>query len=430
MPKRYARRHRSLRYLCSLVTVVLTLCVSGAAQVLQAQQSEDEPRNPGRGVRVIEVIPGTQAERAGIQRMDLLSKYGTFTVVDHSTYYIAREAYLKNPKVKVPVEFWRGHIRIIVHVFPGRLGIDTNEYGSVAYQFHSAMMHIDAIKGLPHYMRAVEFKEEFDKGGVAAGVAKGREIIDRAEADGTLTATQILVARINLILDDAPAEELKRQDVLLAEFMRNQPSEYIGYLGEHLMEKGHYRPARTLLKQYLLTDPDNISVRQNLGYASLMLGMWDDAEAAADFVLTDPHGRNEHELQIAYQQKALGALNRRDYNTSMTFAEKGLALSGGGFELRIIQLVAALTGNVEKFRNAVRTSEGDLPKKSETYDLQRDSAEALALVLSGHIEPARVIVARWSQKDRVEGRLKDYWRNFPGADKVIENWLRLATPQN
>ena len=427
MIKDPARRHRLL-FLCFWLSVGLTSLV---AQAVQAQEEGGYVRKvPFLGCRVIEVTPKGQAERGGIQVMDLLSKYGEFTVVDHSTYYKAREAYLKNPTVKVPVEFWRGHEKIVIEVYPGRLGIRTNEYGAVAYQLNSEMMHIDSIKGIPDYLRNVEFKEEFENQGVATSLAKVREMIDKAEGDGTLTATQILVARINLILDNASDEELKQQDVLLAEFMRSQPAEYVGFLGESMLDTRSYRPARALLKHYLLTDPDNVAVRQNLGYASFNLGLWDEAEAAADLVLTNPHALSKEELRIAYYQKALGAMNRGDYNTSMIFAEKGFALGDGDFELLTIQLLAAITGNVEKLHQALELYEEDMKEKTENYQLKRASVEALALAMSGQTDQARAIVARWSKKDRAAGRIKDFWRHFPLRDKVVENWTTLLTSQN
>ena len=420
--------HRQRLSFCLSLTIILT---GFFVQAVHGQEEGGYVRKvPFVGCRVIEVTPGGQAERGGIRVMDLLSKYGEFTVVDHSTYYKAREAYYKSPQEKVPVEFWRGPEKIVIHVFPGRLGVDTNEMNPVAYQFDSAMMHVDGTKNLPDYMRDVEFKEDFENDGFAKALAAAKEIIDRAEAEGTLTATQILVARINLILDNAPEEELKKQDVLLAEFMRSQPLTYIAYLGDKLMRKEHFRPARVLLKQYLLSDPQDISVRLNLGYIGLNLGYWEDAEAAADLVLSDPQKLSKKGLRIAYQQKAVGTLHRGDYNTALTYSEKGFALTGEAFEILMIQLVSALTGNVEKFNDASRRFKEALPEKYEAYSLQRDSAEALALALSGHEEQARAIVARWSQKDRVLGRLKNYWIHFPAGEKVIENWVRLAAPQN
>jgi hypothetical protein len=165
---------------------------------------------PKLGVRIIKINPGGQLERAGIQMMDRLSKYGKFEVIDHSTYYKAREFYLKTPDEKVKVEFWRGRTPITVELLPGTIGGSTNEYNAVAYQLDSAMMHVNALKEIGEQRRMVEFKSEFEKGGVEAAIAQAREIIDRAEAEGTFTPTQVLVGRIGLILDDAPEDELHK----------------------------------------------------------------------------------------------------------------------------------------------------------------------------------------------------------------------------
>jgi hypothetical protein len=145
---------------------------------------------------------------------------------------------------------------MIVDLIPGTIGGSTNEYNVVAYQLDSAMMRVNALKEVPEFRRAVEFKEEFEtKGGLDAAIAQAREIIDHAEAEGTLTPTQILVGRIGLILDNAPEDELHKLNAQLVEFVRNQPLEYIGWLGNRFVEQGHFRTAKYLLKEYLSKDP-------------------------------------------------------------------------------------------------------------------------------------------------------------------------------
>ena len=359
----------------------------------------------------------------------MLAKYGKFRVIDHSSYYKAREFYLKDRKVKVPLEFWRAGKPFIVHVYPGWVGMNTNEYNPVAYQLDAVINSFEGLENIPEYLRAIEFKQHLDKDRVAAQVAKANEMIEQAQLEGTLTPTQILVFRIRMIADDASEEELKKQEDLLAEFIGNQAPEYIGWLGNKLMEKEHFRPARALLKQYLVYDPDNVSIRLNIGYIGLNLGYWEDAEAAADLVLTDPKKLSRYGLRIAYQQKACGLAHRGDYFEALTYAEKGFALERSGFEILMIQLMAALTGDVEKFNDASRRFKEALPEKYESDSLQRDSAEALVLVMNRQEEAARAIVARWSHKDRAEGRLRHQWREFPASSKVLENWTRLATPQ-
>jgi len=415
---------------CSFwLSIVLASCTLVCAQPLRAQTPGDEPKIPRIGLRVIEVVPGGPAEHGGVQRMDMLAKYGKFRVIDHSSYYKAREFYLKNPKVKVPLEFWRAGKPFLVHVYPGWVGMNTNEYNPVAYQLDSVINSFEGLENIAEYLRAIEFKDHLDKDRVAAQVAKANEMIEQAQLEGTLTPTQILVFRIRMIADDASVEELKKQEDLLAEFIGNQAPEYIGWLGNQLMNKEHFRPARALLKQYLVYDPGNVSVRLNIGYIGLKLGYWEDAEAGADLVLTAPEKLSKRGLRIAYQQKACGLAHRGDYFEALTYAERGFALEQEGFGILLIQLMAALTGNVEKFKDASGRFKEAVPENDESYSLQRDSAEALLLVMNRQEEAARAIVARWSHKDRAEGRLRHYWREFPASSKVVENWTRLATPQ-
>ena len=128
----------------------------------------------------------------------------------------------------------------------------------------------------------------------------------------------------------------------------------------------------------------------------------------------------------AYQQKANGALNRGDAKTSITFAEKAFEISNHAYDLSVMQLAAATVGDVEKFNEVSARYKEKLPKDYETYKLQSDSAEVLALAVSGHEQRARAVIARWAEKDRIEGRLRECWSTYPSGNKVIENWLRLA----
>src|ERR1700752_75510 len=326
----------SLLRFCLLLTVIFTSCASSQAQHRPAQMPYVEREPPKLGVRVIEITPEGQLQKAGIQVMDLLSKYGRFTIVDHSTYYKAREFYLKNPDKKVKLEFWRGRTPMTIEVLPGTIGGSTNEYNVVAYQLDSAMMHVNVLKEIPDFRHMVEFKSEFEKGGVEAAIARAREIIDRAEADGTLTQTQILVGRIGLILDNAPEDELHKLNALLVEVVQRQPAEYIGWLGNRFREQSHFRTARQLLKEYLSRDPDDMLIRLNLGDACLQLGLWAEAEDIADLALTDAEDLWPQGLFMAYEKKAFGALSRSDYNTSIAFAEKAFAMNEGTIEINLV----------------------------------------------------------------------------------------------
>lgn len=416
------RRYR----LFLLLALVLTTFTSVFAQTQQPDLAEGNREPPRLGVRVIEIIPNGQAEAGGVQTMDLLAKYGKFTIVDHSTYYKAREFYLRTPKTKVKVVFWRGRSPYTIEVLPGLMGMDTNEYNPVGYALDAVLKHAELTAHIPEYQRQVEFKDVFEKESIDGILRNAKEMIDRAEAEGSLTGTQILVARIRAIPDNTPEEELKKQDLLIAEFLRSQAPEYIAYLGEKLEEQDHFRPARTLFKQYLLAEPNNVEIRLNLGYVNVKLGLWTDVEAGADLLLTNPEGLAAHELYLVHQHKAFGALSRGDYDTAIAFAEKAWAHEGDDFDLGLIQLAAALKGDVNKFNNTSRIYQQKRPKNYEAFKFQIDSAEALVLAVSGQDELARAVVARRAETDRAEGRLKDYWKEYPQGNKAVENWMRLA----
>ncbi len=158
----------------------------------------------------------------------------------------------------------------------------------------------------------------------------------------------------------------------------------------------------------------------------MRVGLWADVEAGADLLLSNPEGIEPDSLCMIYQQKALGALSRSDFDTSIAFAEKALANEGDAFEIGMIQLAAALKGDLEKFNATSKLFQQTFEQDYEALKLRTDSAEALALAKSGQDELARAIVARWAKQDRVEGRLKSSWRFYPQGDKVVENWRRLV----
>lgn len=101
-------------------------------------------------------------------------------------------------------------------------------------------------------------------------------------------------------------------------------------------------------------------------------------------------------------------------------------MNHGTIEIAVVQLAAALSGNMDKFVEASRKYKEALPQDYETLKLKTDSIGALALSVNGNDTIAREVIARWASKDRVEERLKHYWRIYPHGNKVVENWMRLS----
>jgi tetratricopeptide (TPR) repeat protein len=411
-------------FLLGLTTPGCSAVLGRQSQALNSSAAAGQP--PNVGLRILKVYAGGFAQNAGLQPMDLLSRYGDFQIVDHASYFAARDACEKTPKQDVQIEVWRGRERMTATVLPGRLGMETNEYNRVSYSFHSLMDRVNALAQIPRYQRDVEFKEAFANSPDKT-LAEAREIIDRAEQEGTLTPTQILVARIYLISDDALPADLKKQSELVAQLLSSQPDSFIEYVGsDQFFEKKRYRPAIECFKKHLQVDPSNISMRLNLGFACYHVGMFDEAEAAADYVLDNKLGLSGHGFLVAYQVKAMATLGHHDYSQAISFAEKSFEINRQTFDISLVMFAAAQIGDLEKLEEAARKFQEALPEKYEKIRFQVEAVEALALVKNNQRDHARQLILKWKGTDRIEGKLSAYWGIYPGGSDIVKNWKELV----
>jgi hypothetical protein len=376
-------------------------------------------------LRITEVTPGGAAERAGLKTMDVVFRYGDFEILDDASFFAARDTYENSRESEIPVVVWRGGQAVKTMVPPGRLGIESNEYSPVAYQFDSLMMKLDVQRQIPEFLRAVEFKDTYTPPEQIVNEAK--QLIDQAEREGTLTPNQILVARIYMITDDASPEDLRRQSAMLAQLIATQPVSYLHLVGnDRFFNKKHHRAAVECFKRYLEAHPDDVSIRLNMGVAYYRLRMFAEAEAAADYVLDHELGLSDHGLGVAYNVKAMGLLGRRDYANSISFAEKAFDKDQCHCDISLVMLAAAETGDTQKLAEASHKFEQELPKEFEKKGLQLAAVEALALVKANQTDRARELVQKWKDTDRIEGRLKAYWKIYACGADVWNNWNELA----
>src|SRR6266850_546731 len=416
---------------CSYFLLTCLLAVVGAtapSTVVGARgrhPQDDSGAPPARALRIIEVFEGGAAERAGLQRMDLLTRYGEFEILDHASYFAARGAYDRSPGDKVSIVVWRGRNKMIRIVDAGKLGVETNEYNPVCYQFDELVDTVNFMAEIPAYKRDPEFKAHF-KVPREKLLDEARRVIDQAEQDGRLTSTQVLISRISLIFDDASAEEIKKQSEMIAQLFANQPDSFIAYIGYNLFfQKKRYHPAMECFKRQLKLDPSDISIRLNLGVAYYNLRMWDEAESAADYVFENKLSLSKHGLHVAYSVKAMAALGHGDYSKSIAFAEKSFELNPDGFEIDIVLLAAAETGDLQKLEETSHKFQQFFPEKYEQRKFQVDAVEAYALVKNDQRERARKLVLKWKDLDSVEDRLNHYWGDYAGGSNVAKNWKEL-----
>ena len=378
---------------------------------------------PTRGIRVVKVYEKSLAQKAGLQENDVVLKYGEHDVTDDASYFAARDAYEKSGEVSVEVVVWRGNERLTLRVPTGRLGMDSIEHNPVSYAFHSIMEKVNVMRDTPEYLRDRDFK-------YAAPPEKmldeARRLIDRGAQDGTLTPNQVLVARIYLTSDNAPPEDLQRQAQMLAQLFSTQSDTYINFVGQTLFfAKKRYRAAIECFKEHLKVAPTDVNTRLNMGIALGHLGRFDESESAADYVLDNKLGLNQHGYVVAYQVKAIAALGHHDYQKSISFAERSFALNRTTFDLFLLQLAAAQNGDSEKLADAARKFEEARPDEYQQVKMQVDAITAYALVRNNQRDQARQLIAKWKVTDRIESRLSAYWGMYPGGLEIVKNWKEL-----
>jgi hypothetical protein len=163
-----------------------------------------------------------------------------------------------------------------------------------------------------------------------------------------------------------------------------------------------------------------------MGLAYYRLRMFAEAEAAADYILDHELKLSAHGYTVAYNVKAMGVLSRGDYNKSIFFAEKAFDIEQCHCDISLVLLAAAQTGDLQKLAEASRKFQQALPEEFEKKKLQLAAVEAYALVKSNQRPRARLLTQEWKDTDRVEGRLKAYWKIYPGGSDIWNNWNELT----
>ena len=409
----------------TLLAVSLLLSISVVAQTERSVAGISTKLEPPKaGLRVTEVVAGTPAEEAGLQPMDVLTRYGNQEIVDAASYFKARETYEEFPESKVEIVYWRARERISTWVNPGRLGIEFNEYGAFAYQLESLMEKLHVMIAGPEYFIATE---------TAKGAIEPRDVlltkifaaIDQAQSDGSLTPAQILVARIRAIPDDASQAEVDKQSGLINELVSHHPRGFTDYLGYKIFfRQKRFRPAAACFKRTLEAQPSDVSTRLNLGIAYFKLRMFAEADSAVDNVLQE--GKiSEYGRGVAFQVKANAALGRRDFAPALNFAETAfLANPRSDYLMSLWQFAAAQTGNLEKFYQVIKATEAALPSDYARLRGRTDAIEAYILFKNNQPDKARAVVYKWKGLDNIHSNAK-YWRQYPSGDDVLKVWEQL-----
>ena len=413
-----------------LVISLLLMSCSGCASMFArttrlAKIQSNGSLVPDRGLRVTEVFPDSPAAAAGIQTMDVITKYGEFDIIDDAGFFAAKNHYEQAKVPTVEIVVYRASIQMSARVSSGWLGVQANDNDKVSQQFLSLMTRINTMRQIPEYQLDREFKGQFNES-PAKILEKAKALIDEAERAGTLTPAQILLDRIYMILDDAPIADQQRQAVLLRQLIATQPLNYIQMLGnDKFFETKHYRPAIACFTEHLKKESDDVSIRLNLGIAYNAVGMYEEGEQSADYVFEHKLGLSQFGHDVAYQVKAVAALGLKDYQEASQYAEKAYAIEPTFYPISIMLLAAAQKGDVRGVDRVSQLLEEGNPEQFFAKKLQLDAAKAYALSKANQTDKARTLVRKWKDLDRSTGKVIECWHVIPGGSDLSTNWSEL-----
>jgi tetratricopeptide (TPR) repeat protein len=407
-----------------LLLALLLTSINIAAQQDRpvADSSAGEP--PKVGLRVLDVLAGSPAASAGLQPMDMISKYGDLAVVDAASYFVARDSHQRSGFVKVEIVFWRGRQRMTALISSGRMGIKFNEYNPVNYQLDSLMQKLNVLIEAP----------SFSEGQVPINLLPPRDklieqiqaAIQKAASDGSLTPAQILVARINAIPDDSLPADIEKQSDLLKELISTQPYGLVDYLSyEVFFAHKRYRAAVPCFKKTLEGRPTDANVRLNLGIAYWHLQKYAEADAAADYALDQPGGLTQHGYVVAYEVKASAALGNHEFAKAFDYADQAARLDpSSAYVMCLSAFAGAASGDLTKFNEIMRTFQAAVPTEFARLRPRLDAVEAFILMKNGQVEKARLLAAKSIGTVDPDANAK-YWLQYPTGEDVMTAWKQL-----
>jgi tetratricopeptide (TPR) repeat protein len=418
----------SLSRFASLVGVLIFAIVVGPPHGLSAQQAapnKDGESPPQVGLRVLTVEYGSIAQAAGLQKSDLIVKYGDASIVDAASYFAARDAYEKlPPETKVQLIYWHYRDKVVASVSPGRLGIEFMDHGMVAYQLDAWIRQLQISDQIPSYYPP-SLRAKYTLPPKERLLADARATLDRARIEGTLTHAQILVDEIRLILDDAPAEEIARQTELLRELTSKYPESFTNFLGYQVFFKNKQnRPAIECYQRHLIDHPDDESVGLNLGVAYNNLRMFNEAEKAIDRVLDNKLPLGQYGYHVAFEAKAEAALGKGNYSESMKYAAKSFPLQPHEWLMGVWLLAAAENGDLDRFYEVLQTCQQALPRDYERLNQQYVAVEAFALLKSNHPDRATELISKWKNSPEDDYKISS-WTKHPHGTDVVAAWKQL-----
>ncbi|MBK6427552.1 MAG: PDZ domain-containing protein [Blastocatellia bacterium] len=392
--------HFALASLVVLCLAAFTGCGAGPAGSGGGQSSlgEQSPELTD-GVLVVQVFPGSPAEKAGLKAGDIIIGYNGVSTPDNLIYDQAKAEADAKKLESIDLTVLRGSALQIVKAPGGTLGFEKRSWVGV----------LEAV-----FSRLEQGKPE-----------QASQIIDVAEAEGALKPEQLLVARIWTIPDVATPEQEAQRNEWLAKLYELVPADGLTELAkQQFVNYRRHGAAAACFAHVLKGSPGDTVARLNLAVSYTALGKFN--EAAREIATVEKAGKStltDVGIRTVERTKANIALGKKDYKTALAFYSSAVSAEANPQDWLTQSLYlysAARSSDPAAFAIAlerVRTLQGESLglmdvhiKLLETFalSLQKKDAEASAKARELPEDLPAVVV--------------EYWQRVPDGQDVLDRW--------
>lgn len=263
---------------------------SGGAQAPLGQQSPELTD----GVLVVQVFPGTPAEKAGLKAGDIIVGYNGVSTPDNVIYDQAKAEADAAKLATVDITLLRGTTLQIVKAPGGTLGFEKRSWVGV----------MEAV-----FARLEQGKPE-----------QATQIIDAGEKEGLFKPEQVLVMHLWAIPDKATPELETQRTELLGKLFEIVPiNELTDFGKKQFANYRRHASAAACFQRVLKDNPNDALTRLELALTFTALARYDDASREVAALEKDRKVLTEAGVKLLERTKANVALAKKDYKAALAF---------------------------------------------------------------------------------------------------------------
>lgn len=353
------------------------------------------------GVLVVQVFPGSAAEKAGLKPGDIIIGYNGVSTPDNVIYDKAKAEADAQKLASVDLTVLRGSALQTVKVPGGTLGFEKRTWVGV----------LEAV-----FARLEQGKPD-----------QAKEILDVAEKEGALTTEQLLVGRLWTIPDTATPEQETERAGLLAKLFEIVPIDTLTEFGkQEFVNYRRHATASACFQRVIKEKPADTQARLELALSYTALAKYDDAARELALVEKDRKTLTEAGLKVVERTRANVALGKKDYKAALAYYSTAVStdMNPQDWVSQSMYLYcaarstdpAAFPTALDRVKKLQGENVGPMDVNSKllesfAFSLQKKNAEATTK-------------ARELPED-LPAPIVEFWQRVPEGQDVIDRW-RIA----